>query len=52
MTSHNRAQTAEQPDLAAKRLADYSRAVVDALPPLTDEQARRLSVLLNSTEAA
>lgn len=35
-------------DLAATRLEDYIRKVVESAPPLTDEQKRRLSVLLNA----
>lgn len=34
-------------DLAACRLEDYIRKVVEAAPPLTDEQRRHLSILLN-----
>ena len=46
-------RSADDPDLAAARLAlraeraaDYIRRVVDAAPPLTDEQRDRLAVLL------
>lgn len=39
-------------DLAARRLEDYIRAVVEAAPPLSDEQVRRLSVLLNPVVGA
>lgn len=39
-------------DLRAARLEDYIRKVVDAAPPLTDEQRRRLAVLLNPGNAA
>lgn len=38
-------------DLAARRLEDYIRAVVESAPPLSDEQVRRLSVLLNPAVA-
>jgi hypothetical protein len=33
-------------DLAAERLAEHIRRVVDAAPPLTPEQVERLSTLL------
>jgi hypothetical protein len=33
-------------DLRAARAEDYIRQLVDAAPPLTDEQLRRLSLLL------
>ncbi|MGE9806927.1 hypothetical protein [Janibacter sp. G1551] len=33
-------------DLAAARIADYIKRVVDAAPPLTPEQRDRLAVLL------
>jgi hypothetical protein len=33
-------------DLKATRLADHIRAVVDAAPPLTEEQRARLAALL------
>jgi hypothetical protein len=39
-------------DLAARRLEDYITKVVEAAPPLSDEQVRRLSVLLNPAGAA
>lgn len=39
-------------DLAARRLEDYITEVVQAAPPLSDEQVRRLSVLLNPTVVA
>lgn len=39
-------------DLAAERLASYIAKVVDAAPPLTDEQRDRLAVLLRGGAAA
>lgn len=37
-------------DLAAAQLADHIARVVDAAPPLTDEQRDRLALLLRPTE--
>ena len=55
----SRSRTPDDPDLAAARrdlraarAEDYIRSVVDAAPPLTDEQVRRLSVLLNPQAVA
>jgi hypothetical protein len=55
----SRSRTADDPDLLdarrdlrAARAEDYIRALVDAAPPLTDEQKRRLSVLLHPTALA
>jgi hypothetical protein len=39
-------------DLRAARAEEYIRKLVDSAPPLTDEQRRRLSVLLNPGVAA
>jgi hypothetical protein len=36
-------------DLAAERLADHVRRVVDTAPPLTDEQRNRIAALLRDT---
>lgn len=38
-------------DLAEAKLADYITRTVDAAPPLTDEQADRLALLLRGTPA-
>ncbi len=38
-------------DLAAERLASYIEKVVATAPPLTDDQQRRLTVLLRGTAA-
>lgn len=55
----SRSRTPDDPDLAAARrdlraarAEDYIRKVVEAAPPLTDEQVRRLSVLLNPQAVA
>ncbi len=37
--------------LRVARAEDYIRKLVDAAPPLTEEQVRRLSVLLNGASA-
>jgi hypothetical protein len=54
----SRSRTPDDPDLVdarralrAARAEDYIRALVDAAPPLTDEQKRRLSVLLNGASS-
>lgn len=39
-------------DLRAARAEDYIKALVDGMPPLTDEQKRRLSTLLNPPAVA
>lgn len=39
-------------DLRAARAEDYIKALVDGFPPLSDEQKRRLSVLLNPPAVA
>lgn len=39
-------------DLRASRAEDYIRKLVEAAPPLTEEQKRKLSVLLNAGSAA
>jgi hypothetical protein len=39
-------------DLRVARAEDYIRALVDAAPPLTEEQLHRLSVLLTAKAAA
>lgn len=39
-------------DLRVSRAEDYIRELVDTAPPLTDEQKRRLSVLLNPQAVA
>ncbi len=39
-------------DLAAERIAAYIQKVVEDAPPLTDEQFRRLAVLLQPRDAA
>ena len=38
-------------DLAAARIADYVKRVVDAAPPLTPEQRDRLALLLRGEVA-
>lgn len=38
-------------DYAAAKLADYIKHVVDAAPPLTDEQRERLALLLRPSAA-
>ena len=55
----SRSRAADDPDLAearrdlrVARTEDYIRKVVKAAPPLTDEQRRRLSVLLNPQAVA
>lgn len=47
---HNAADEARR-DLRAETLAEHIKAVVDAAPPLTDEQRQRLSQLLSPTAA-
>jgi hypothetical protein len=54
----SRSRTPDDPDLAdarralrAARAEDYIRTLVDAAPPLTDDQKRRLSVLLNGASS-
>jgi hypothetical protein len=54
----SRSRTPDDPDLAdarralrAARAEDYIRALVDAAPPLTEDQKRRLSVLLNGASS-
>ncbi len=38
-------------DLRAARAEDYIKSLVDAAPPLTDEQRDRLALLLRGTAA-
>jgi hypothetical protein len=40
------AETQARRELAEAKIADYIRRVVDAAPPLTDEQRTRLAELL------
>ncbi|TFC20189.1 hypothetical protein E3O51_05595 [Cryobacterium sp. MDB2-10] len=42
----------KQRDLAAERLAEYVRKVVDAAPPLTPEQRDRIAALLRPSVGA
>lgn len=39
-------------DLAAARLEDYVRGVVDTFPPLTDDQRNRIAALLRPVESS